>query len=1801
MLIKMTDIIDFISRYLLAKACLVVWLLLCFFASTIAQAETVTQYPSNGLTIKTNQATSGILELEFTCDEPITLPETKNTLSAIYQLAGDPNQIPTFKVKSIEFARFANDDTFRGVDKYTPVNNEFPANTIRLTKSGVLRQFQLYTLALPLQYIKSVAGQSEQELLSLRSLRLEINIGMPSQQTEDYLSKAKEFSDTEGAHPDSILGSQVLNPNIDSAFALIDSNLNNWNKQKLWAQTVNDAIDANSTVLKYKIEKPGLYQFSPKTTQAKVKQEDVETWGFYCDGERLPAYRLGDKSLVVQVSDFDVVQEGYKTLWLISPDGAKTTTSSATKFISPYSAPTSADLRTTTSSSVFTDFAYEKLHGYHPRLTANSDVCRWFWQAVNDEKTSVFTFDLPVGFAANGNTTTTLTVYAQAPDPLSESASIRISLNGHYLPNKVFSSSTRTIDLAIPSDYLTSGKNTLTMRLNFSVAPTNKSDMLVQKMIVHCSQFCDQLLHASKEQIPFTLEPQSTTFTLSTKSLDAIDTSSLVIASLEKPFRIFAPTQTTNTLLFDIGAPTNNKYCFINDNLYLPPVPTSVNRLSLFDLSTGFDTIYISPLDLQAELKTLANQRMQQGWKILMVDCETVYDHFSYGNRSPEGIHEFLKWCYLNLPAPKVQNVLLAGEASDFKLLSRDKEQSAFGSDNLPVAGGPRSIEARGDHEYGLVSGNDMFTDLCVGRISVNNSEELRNVIEKILHYEMIPPKPWLLNTIFTYDDNDEFPQIVSDVMKFGTIPYENCIRIPQSDYYYLPNSKVTYRKRAYGATEAIIKAFNNGASLINYFGHGAPNLWSHERMLQLSDLKLLTNREELPFITCSSCDNAWLDYPMAPVQSSMGEEFLKCTNGGGISVFAPVSGASPYEHKVLMSHLNDAVWHQGIRSFGHIIAYAKNLYHAQSNSSSLPRQYILIGDPELSLKLPTPQIDQQKFSIEPSIVLANTTTTINVHANLANDQPFHIKVSSNSGQIIKDIVIPKSFPNYDFEITLPPLPAGKHGITLIQTQPSGEINEFLLAPLCSDNAYVHLSVDTNDDAPKPICLGDGEVSSFTLCITNHSNLPISQGILHVTRSSLENETNGNITEIGSADISLAPDETIKVNIPVTVPSQQYIAYLSHPSANISPSPSVRIPVYKKSENSTAADIHILPVPEYTTINPESPDATDHIRIKAGFINTGNTAVTSASVQVCLDSEIICSSQTIHTLNPYDVGNAFLALTSPLPVGKHDLDIVLLSNADASTITQCKLPVEISANTAPHFVAGSVRMWSQRGTNTAQETMFVSARVRNGGSKPAKNISICIVKDDPIDGAVQNSINDTSQLTIKSIAPNETTNFVYRWENYSWTDESQNYYLVLNKNEQKHGKLSNDTWTTLPFVRSNNLGDFAIDSFYLSTNIARPDTPITLRATLSYDGDRPINNISVQCASSSSDGDELTNNFVVPTLDKDRKVEFVKTITAKLGHPLIKLSINANREISESNPTNNNRIIPLSLLFSENEMKSLDSHTYSFENMFDSFVLESIEYIPGIGFSIQDKFTSSTGVMEMKQEYVTSDNIETSSALYHFDKEDELWLVLPWLARAWTNENAGDLSLKIPIGEDNDSLLYEAKVLVSAGMDYEGMPVGSLQSKLNPDDKFVRHDPVNLKQTVQDTWISLGKTKLVDGCFTPTFKQVGDASTLIKAFELIPIQAIMQTPAIEFDHDCSVTLSVKQDFDDTNNIVQYRDGQLQPDGNIMWSSWADTSVENPVSVTMDRPIIQWRIVIRQTTNMKQGTVKSITLKELATE
>ncbi len=155
------------------------------------------------------------------------------------------------------------------------------------------------------------------------------------------------------------------------------------------------------------------------------------------------------------------------------------------------------------------------------------------------------------------------------------------------------------------------------------------------------------------------------------------------------------------------------------------------------------------------------------------------------------------------------------------------------------------------------------------------------------------------------------------------------------------------------GNTRELIRRFDEGRLLVIYWGHGGPNLWSHERLFHLSDLRQLRPTSHIPFVACASCDNAWLDYPIPPVHFSMGELLVKQPNGGAIGVFAPVSGATPYEHQTLMTRLVEGLFRRNVRRLGEATLYAKNQYYGQTFAASIPQQYVLVGDPAVKLKLP--------------------------------------------------------------------------------------------------------------------------------------------------------------------------------------------------------------------------------------------------------------------------------------------------------------------------------------------------------------------------------------------------------------------------------------------------------------------------------------------------------------------------------------------------------------------------------------------------------------------------------------------------------------------------------------------------------------------------------------------------------------------------------------------------------------------------------------------------------------------------------
>jgi hypothetical protein len=93
---------------------------------------------------------------------------------------------------------------------------------------------------------------------------------------------------------------------------------------------------------------------------------------------------------------------------------------------------------------------------------------------------------------------------------------------------------------------------------------------------------------------------------------------------------------------------------------------------NLSGTSNGADYILITHRDLgwdgggsaQPWLTNLKAHRESQGLRVKVVDVEDIYDEFSYGITSPQGIKDFLSYTYQNWTSPAPQYVLLVGDSA---------------------------------------------------------------------------------------------------------------------------------------------------------------------------------------------------------------------------------------------------------------------------------------------------------------------------------------------------------------------------------------------------------------------------------------------------------------------------------------------------------------------------------------------------------------------------------------------------------------------------------------------------------------------------------------------------------------------------------------------------------------------------------------------------------------------------------------------------------------------------------------------------------------------------------------------------------------------------------------------------------------------------------------------------------------------------------------------------------------------------------------------------------------------------------
>lgn len=303
------------------------------------------------------------------------------------------------------------------------------------------------------------------------------------------------------------------------------------------------------------------------------------------------------------------------------------------------------------------------------------------------------------------------------------------------------------------------------------------------------------------------------------------------------------------------------------------------------------------------------------------------------------------------------------------------------------TAGNARNNEA--DPMYGLVVGDDSYPDIIVARISVKNSEELRNILSKSIEYEKNPKEgEWFRSALgIASDDGSPTDGTRADKLKNVLL---------DSDKYDYVESLYDPGVEASHITEAI----NAGHSLINYIGHGYETAWV-TGYFKNSHIDKLDNGAMLPVIISVACVNGRFSYES---KDSFAEKWIKAGEvgkpKGAIAIFASSTNQSwvpPTIGQLAISKLasSDEVFSIGsLMMNGSIAVLQDGSYSAKQTFQT----WHIFGDPTIEFRSDIPEPIQETlldtdlpwgeayFVSEPGLRFSITDGSSLVHTQVSDE-----------------------------------------------------------------------------------------------------------------------------------------------------------------------------------------------------------------------------------------------------------------------------------------------------------------------------------------------------------------------------------------------------------------------------------------------------------------------------------------------------------------------------------------------------------------------------------------------------------------------------------------------------------------------------------------------------------------------------------------------------------------------------------------------------------------------------------------------
>jgi len=269
-------------------------------------------------------------------------------------------------------------------------------------------------------------------------------------------------------------------------------------------------------------------------------------------------------------------------------------------------------------------------------------------------------------------------------------------------------------------------------------------------------------------------------------------------------------------------------------------------------------------------------------------------------------------------------------------------------SDTVPTLKGTFE-KADSDPSLGMIDGNDYYPEVLVSRLSARSVAAVENQVAKFIAYEKTPDAAgtWYNKAI----------GIAS--AEGSPTDFARCeeLRTALTTYGYTSVAKV-YDPSAKKAD--LIAKINEGASLINYIGHGSGTSWGTTGF-SVSDPKNLTNGSKLPFVIDVSCQNGSFVQNTSCLAETMLQAGTAAAPGGAIAMYSASTNASWVPPTVMQAWIvKELIGKQQRFTAGglYIGGAMKTLdeYNAQGKEGQkLVEQYNIFGDASMVLRTKAP------------------------------------------------------------------------------------------------------------------------------------------------------------------------------------------------------------------------------------------------------------------------------------------------------------------------------------------------------------------------------------------------------------------------------------------------------------------------------------------------------------------------------------------------------------------------------------------------------------------------------------------------------------------------------------------------------------------------------------------------------------------------------------------------------------------------------------------------------------------------------